>query len=311
MSSSLSFVRTPDDRFANLPGYSFAPHYVQVEGLRMHYLDEGPRDGAVVLLLHGEPSWSYLYRKMIPLLVAAGHRVIAPDLIGFGRSDKLVSQHDYSANFHIRTVSALIGALDIHNITLFCQDWGGLIGLRIAADHESRFRGIVAANTMLPGFPLRHPDLAHRFGRINLLRTSVGFGAWYLFSQINPFWKAGQVLQLGTYHKLPADVQAAYDAPYPSRKYMAGAKVFPRLVMTEMTENKRIWKKLLRWNKPFLCAFGTKDPIMSPLVLLFQLLIPGAADQPHQDIDEAGHFLQEDQSEKLAQVINQFILDNP
>jgi len=297
---SAKVLRTPDSRFENLPGYAFSPHYHQLGELRMHYLDEGPRNGDVVLLLHGEPSWSFLYRKMITPLTEAGHRVIAPDLIGFGRSDKLPYQHQYSARFHLNNLCELLGALDIHNITLVCQDWGGLLGLRLAADHDYRFRAIVAANTMLPGFPLGHPNLKQRFGRRNLAATGIGFGAWFLFSQVNPFWRASQVLQLGTVSKLPDEVRAAYDAPYPDRRYMAAARVFPRLVMTEMTENKKAWRKLLRWEKPFLCAFSDKDPIMSPLAMLFPLLIPGAAEQPHTTIEQAGHFLQEDQGETLA-----------
>lgn len=300
-------LRTPDECFANLDDFPFEPNYLEIDGLRMHYVDEGPRDGAIVLLLHGEPSWSYLYRKMIPPLVKAGHRVIAPDLIGFGRSDKLIHQRDYSASFHIHMIGSLIGALDIHNITLFCQDWGGLIGLRIAMEHQSRFRGIVAGNTMLPGFPLRHPNLVQRFGKSNLWATSVGFGAWFLFSQINPFWRAGQILQLGTTTKLSPAVVAAYNAPFPSRRYMAGARIFPRLVFTEMDENKKTWKKLLSWEKPFLCAFSDRDPIMSPLSLIFQLLVPGAADQPHCTIKRGGHFLQEDQGSELASVVEGFI----
>ncbi len=296
-------LRTDDARFNNLPDYPFAPHYHNVADVRMHYLDEGPRDGDVVLLLHGEPSWSYLYRKMIPPLVAAGCRVIAPDLIGFGRSDKLPHQHQYSAQYHLDSLCALLGALDIHDITLVCQDWGGLLGLRLAADHGYRFRAIVAANTMLPGFPLGHPNLKQRFGRRNLAATGIGFGAWFLFSQLNPFWRASQVLQLGTTGKLSPAVCAAYDAPFPNRSFMAAARIFPRLVMTEMTENKKAWKKLLKWEKPFLCAFSDKDPIMSPLAMLFPLLIPGAADQPHCTIEGAGHFLQEDRGEELAQQV--------
>lgn len=307
MTAKHGVLRTPDECFANLPDYPFAPNYLDIDHVRMHYLDEGPRQGDVVLLLHGEPSWSFLYRKMIPLLVSAGCRVIAPDLIGFGRSDKLAQQRDYSAQYHLDTLCALLGALDIHDITLVCQDWGGLLGLRLAATHGYRFRAIVAANTMLPGFPLQHTNLNQRFGPRNLLATGIGFGAWFLFSQLNPFWRAGQVLQLGTATKLSAKVRAAYDAPYPNRHYMAAARIFPRLVMTEMDENKKAWKQLLEWDKPFLCAFSDKDPIMSPLALIFQLLIPGAADQPHCTIGGAGHFLQEDKGEELAAVVSEFV----
>jgi haloalkane dehalogenase len=304
-------LRTPDERFQNLPGFDFAPHYAMVpdnEGgeLRLHYLDEGPRDAPVVLMLHGEPTWCYLYRKMIPVVVAAGYRVIAPDLIGFGRSDKPTQYSDYSHPSHVRWVGALLNQLGLRNMTLVCQDWGGLIGLRLAATQPDLFAGIVAANTMLPGFPLRHPALKSAFGPLRQLRTTLGFGSWFLFSQLHPSWTAGFVVGMGTARKLSPEVKAAYDAPFPSQDYMAGARVFPRLVPSDRKNNKAAWKQLMQWQKPFLCAFSDKDPIMSAMADVFPALIPGAAGQPHTTIVRGGHFLQEDAGEDLAAVVVQF-----
>lgn len=300
-------LRTPDERFRNLPGFDFPPHYAMVpdfEGgeLRLHYLDEGPRDAPVVLMLHGEPSWCYLYRKMIPLVVAAGYRVIAPDLIGFGRSDKPTRQSDYSHQGHVRWIGTLLTQLGLRDMVLVCQDWGGLVGLRLAAAQPDLFAGILAANTMLPGFPLSHPALGAVFGRWQRLRATLGFGSWFAFSQLHPAWRAGFVLRMGTARKLPRDVQAAYDAPFPSQAYMAGARVFPRLVPSDMGANKAAWKQLRQWQKPFLCAFSDKDPIMSAMADVFPALIPGAQGQPHTTIARAGHFLQEDAGEDLARV---------
>lgn len=304
-------LRTPDERFQNLPGFSFLPHYAMVpdnEGgeLRMHYLDEGPREAPVVLMLHGEPTWCYLYRKMIPIVVAAGYRVIAPDLIGFGRSDKPVQQSDYSFPSHVRWVGALLNQLGVRNMTLVCQDWGGLIGLRLAAMQPELFAGILAANTMLPGFPIRHPDLKDAFGPIRKLRTTIGFGSWFLFSQLHPSWHAGFVVTMGTARKLPPEVKAAYDAPFPTQEYMAGARVFPRLVPSDRKNNKAAWLQLLQWQKPFLCAFSDKDPVMSAMAEVFPALIPGAKGQPHTTIAQGGHFLQEDAGEDLAAVTVKF-----
>lgn len=304
-------LRTPDERFQNLPGYDFVPHYAMVpdnEGgeLRMHYVDEGPRDAPVVLMLHGEPTWCYLYRKMIPVVVQAGYRVIAPDLIGFGRSDKPARQSDYSHPSHVRWVGALLNQLGLRDMLLVCQDWGGLIGLRLAATQPALFAGILAANTMLPGFPLRHPALKEAFGTGRKLRTTLGFGGWYLFSQLHPAWTAGFVVNLGTARKMAPAVKAAYDAPFPTQEYMAGARVFPRLVPSDRKHNKAAWKQLMQWDKPFLCAFSDRDPIMSAMADIFPALIPGARGQAHTTIAQGGHFLQEDAGEDLAAVTVRF-----
>ena len=211
----MEILRTPDERFRQLPGYPFAPRYLDVGGLRMHYVDEGPRDSAPVLLLHGEPSWSYLYRKMIPVLTAAGHRAVAPDLVGFGRSDKPVRREDYTYQRHVDWTRGVIEQLDLRGITLVCQDWGGLIGLRLAAEHDDRFARIVAANTFLPTGDMPPGD---------------AFLAWRKFSQETPEFPVGRIVQGGCVTSLAPEVVAAYDAPFPDDRYKAGARQFPALV---------------------------------------------------------------------------------
>ncbi len=290
-------LRTPDERFANLPGYRFSPHYVDVAGLRLHYVDEGPRTAAPVLMLHGEPSWSYLYRKMIPILVAAGQRAVAPDLIGFGRSDKPLRREDYTYQRHVDWIRGLMEALDLRQITLVCQDWGGLIGLRLAAEHEERFARIVAANTFLPTGDVQPGD---------------AFKAWQRYSQEAPEFHVGGIVRGGCVTDLAADVVAAYDAPFPDDRYKAGARQFPMLVPTSPNDpasaaNRQAWGVLSRWQKPFLTAFSDSDPITRGADRLLQQGIPGALDQPHTTITGAGHFLQEDQGEALARVVVDFV----
>jgi haloalkane dehalogenase len=297
-------LRTPDDRFTNLPGYPFQPHYADVAAgdgsgkLRMHYVDEGPRDAAPVLLLHGEPSWSFLYRKMIPPLVAAGHRCIAPDLVGFGKSDKPVERSDYTYARHVEWLRELLfDHLDLRRITLFCQDWGGLLGLRLLAEHEPRFDRVVAANTFLPtgDTPL-----------------GPGFDAWRDFSQKIPVFATGRIIQGATVTTLPDDVVAAYDAPYPDESYKAGARQFPTLVPATPDNpaseaNRAAWKVLSKWPKPFLTAFSDSDPVTVGGDKRFQEMVAGCAGQPHTTIKGGGHFLQEDCGEELARVTNDFI----
>ncbi len=293
----MDVLRTPDERFDNLPGYSFEPHYVDVDGLRMHYVDEGPRDAAPVLLLHGEPSWSYLYRKMIPVIVEAGNRAIAPDLIGFGRSDKLANREDYSYQAYVDWTASFVEQLDLREITLVAQDWGGLIGLRIATEHSDRFARIVAANTMLPTGD-QPPGEA--------------FLRWQKFSQTAPEFDVGRILQGATVTTLPDDVVAAYDAPFPDDTYKAAARQFPVLVPTSPDDpaaaaNRRAWEVLEQWEKPFLTAFSDSDPIMRGGDRIFQSRVPGTKGQPHTTITGAGHFLQEDKGEELARVVADFI----
>jgi haloalkane dehalogenase len=293
----MEILRTPDERFADLPGYPFEPHYVEVGGLRIHYVDEGPPDADPVLLLHGEPSWSYLYRKMVPVLTAAGHRVVAPDLVGFGRSDKPAQRDDYTYQRHVDWTMGFLEALDLRRITLFGHDWGGLIGLRLAAEHEERFARIVAANTMLPTGD-RPPGEA--------------FLRWQHFSQTSPAFDIGRVVQGATVTELLPEVVAAYDAPFPDDSYKAGARQFPALVPTAPDDpaapaNRKAWEVLRRWQKPFLTAFSDSDPVTRGGDRFFQREVPGAQGQAHTTIVGAGHFLQEDKGEELAAVVSEFI----
>ena len=302
----MEFLRTPDERFTNLPGYDFSPNYLQVDDceggeLRVHYLDEGPADADPVLLLHGEPSWSFLYRKMIPVLTAAGQRVIAPDLVGFGRSDKPSQRGDYTYQRHVDWMQSLLDQLQLNNITLVCQDWGGLIGLRLVADNPERFARAVAANTMLPS------------GDQNL---GEAFIKWRTFSQEVAQFPVAAIIDGSTTTELSADVLRAYDAPFPEESYKEGARQFPLLVPATPEDpaagpNRAAWKVLSQWQRPFLTAFSDSDPITAGGDALLQKRIPGCRGQAHTTIENGGHFLQEDQGEKLAQVVVAFIRANP
>lgn len=268
-----------------------------MDGLRLHYIDEGPPDADPVLLLHGEPSWSYLYRKMVPILTDAGHRAVAPDFVGFGRSDKPALREDYTYQRQVDWTRGFMEALDLRNITLFGQDWGGLIGLRLAAEHEERFARIVAANTMLPTGD-QPPGEA--------------FLRWQRFSQTSPAFDIGRLIQGGTVTELSAEVVAAYDAPFPDDSFKAGARQFPALVPTAPDDpaapaNRKAWEVLSGWQKPFLTAFSDSDPITRGGDRIFQREVPGTQGQAHTTIVGAGHFLQEDKGEELAAVVNEFI----
>ncbi len=292
----MDVLRTPDDRFHNLSGYPFVPQYVDVDGVRIHYVDEGPPEAAPILLLHGEPSWSYLYRKMIPALVAAGHRCIAPDLVGFGRSDKPTARADYTYQRHVDWMRVVIDALALRGITLVCQDWGGLIGLRLVAEHPDRFARVVAANTFLP---------------TGDVPPGAAFLRWREYSQTTPRFHVGGIVRGGCATELPADVIAAYDAPFPDDRYTAGARQFPLLVPSTPDDpasaaNRAAWEVLRRWTKPFLTAFSDLDPVTQGADQVLQREIPGAHGQPHTTIKGAGHFLQEDKGEELAAVVDSF-----
>ncbi|MCT7658299.1 haloalkane dehalogenase [Mycobacterium deserti] len=290
----MDVLRTPDDRFENLAGYPFAPNYADVAAcntrpLRMHYVDEGPRDGTPVVLLHGEPTWSYLYRTMIPPLAEGGRRVLAPDLIGFGRSDKPSRIEDYSYQRHVEWVVSWFENLDLTDVTLFVQDWGSLIGLRIAAEQPHLVGRIVVANGGLPAGQ-GQPNLAFR--------------AWRAFARYTPVFPAGRIVSFGTVTDVPADVRAGYDAPFPHRRFQAGARAFPLLVPTSPDDpaapaNRAAWDALGRWEKPFLCVFGAKDPILGKYDRMLIDHIPGAAGQPHDRIN-GSHFVQEDCGPDLA-----------
>jgi haloalkane dehalogenase len=301
-------LRTPDDRFASLPGYDFRPNDVDVpagdgsgDTLRVHYVDEGARDGAVVLLLHGEPSWSYLYRHMIPVLVDAGLRCVAPDLVGFGRSDKPASRTDYTYARHVEWMRAALlepsTGLGLDGITMVGQDWGGLIGLRLVAEHPDRFARVVAANTFLPTGD-RDPGAA--------------FLAWQQFSQDTPQLPVGRIVAGGCTSSPSDDVIAAYDAPFPDESYKEGARQFPVLVPTRpddpaSADNRRAWETLVKFEKPFLCAFSDSDPITGGADRHLKQMIPGTQGQPHTTIEGAGHFLQEDAGPQLARVVADFV----
>lgn len=290
-------LRTPDARFDNLPGYDFAPNYVDIAGLRMHYVDEGPSDGAIVLLLHGEPSWSYLYRHMIPPLCNAGFRTIAPDLIGFGRSDKPSRKSDYTYSGHVAWMTGFVKALELTDMTLFCQDWGSLIGLRVAAENEHRFKRVALGNGGLPTGDQEMPP---------------AFKKWQAFARFSPVFPIGKLIQKATVTDLANNVVRAYDAPFPSAKYKAGARAFPMLVPTTPDDpasdaNRAAWKFFKTWEKPFLTTFSNRDPITRGGEMIWQKNVPGAANCAHVKIENAGHFLQEDKGPELADALIQFI----
>jgi haloalkane dehalogenase len=295
----MEILRTPDEFFRELPGYPFAPRYVPVDpdhDLRVHYVDEGVRDGWPILMLHGEPSWSYLYRHMIPIFVEAGYRAIAPDLIGFGRSDKPAARADYTYQRHVDWMERFLLALDLREVTLVCQDWGGLIGLRLVAAHPERFARVIAANTFLPTGEEAIPEAFH---------------AWRKLSQDAPRFLSSRVIQMGTRRELSEPVLDAYDAPFPDESYLAGAREFPMLVPTSPDDpasepNRRAWEALRRFERPFLTAFSDGDPITRGADLLLREAIPGAAGRDHVTLAGAGHFLQEDRGPELAQVVLAF-----
>jgi haloalkane dehalogenase len=295
----MDILRTPDERFADLDGWPYAPSYLDVSAgdgpaLRMHYVDEGPSHAAPVLLLHGEPSWGYLYRTMIPPLVERGHRVIVPDLIGFGRSDKPDERDFYTYARHVAWVGDLIDQLDLTGITFFGQDWGGLVGLRVIAEKPDRFAAIVVGNT---GLPTGEQDLGE------------GFKAWRTFSQETPEFPIGNIVNGGSNGKLSPEAIAAYDAPFPSEEYKAGARQFPTLVPASPDDpaapaQQAAWEVLTKWEKPFVTAFSDGDPITRGGDKPFRDMIPGAAGQPHRTIEGPAHFLQEEAGPELAEIIH-------
>ena len=293
----MKILRTPDQRFQNLSDYEFEPHYVDIDEMRMHYVDEGPADAPPVLLMHGEPSWSYLYRHMIPPIASAGLRAIAPDLIGFGKSDKPAAQSDYSYEMHVAWMLEFLERVNLKNITLVCQDWGSLIGLRLAAENGDRFDRIVLANGGLPTGDQVMPRV---------------FRIWRAFARFSPWFPIGRIVQSGTVSTLRPDVIAAYDAPFPNSTYKAGARAFPKLVPTTPDDpaasaNRAAWEVFSKWQKPFLTAFSNRDPITRGADQAFLELVPGAKDQPHTTIRNAGHFLQEDKGPELAKVVIDFV----
>jgi len=299
----MQVLRTRDDRFANLPDFPFAPTYtniVDADGtkLQIHSVDEGPIEVPPILLMHGEPSWSFLYRRIIGALAAKEYRVVAPDLMGFGRSDKPSAQTDYTYERHVKWMSDWLTTKALNNITLFCQDWGGLIGLRLVAAYPNRFKRVIVANTGLP------------VGE----GASKGFDRWLQFSQNVPVLPIGEILNMGSKRELSAAEKAAYEAPFPDETYKAGARRFPALVPItpqheSVAENKDAWKVLEAFDKPFLTAFSDGDPITKGGEKVFQARVPGARGQPHVTL-HGGHFLQEDCSEEIADLVDRFIRSN-
>ena len=292
----MKVLRTPDAAFAGIDDFPFAPHYLEITDpddgtkLRVHYLDEGPRDAPVVLMMHGEPSWCYLYRKMIAPVVAAGFRVVAPDLIGFGKSDKPTKKTDYSYARHVGWMRQWIEALDLSNMTLACQDWGSLIGLRLVAEMPDRFAGVVLSNGGLPegGSPPR------------------AFAIWRAFSKWSPVFPIGRIVNAGAKRALsPAEI-AAYDAPFPDSSYKAGARIFPSFVPFEnnvaVPDQKRAWQQFEQWDKPFLCCFSDGDPVTRGGEARFIGRVPGTKGQPHCTL-KGGHFIQENDPQGFVEAI--------
>jgi haloalkane dehalogenase len=298
----MNILRTPDEHFTNLPDYPFEPNYLMVPGpegtqLRIHYVDEGPGDADPVLLMHGEPSWSYLYRKMIPIITKAGHRAVAPDLVGFGRSDKPAEKEDYTYQRHVDWMQAWLDQMDITNITLVCQDWGGTIGLRLVAANPDRFARVVVANTGLPTGDHPMPD---------------AFLNWRKFSIEAPDFDAGALIAMGSRKPVLDETMAAYNAPFPDDTYKAGARIFPSLVPIAPDDphprpTAEPGKCSAILIKPFLTAFSDGDPFTRGGENIFQKQVPGAKGQPHTTIKGGGHFLQEDCGEELAEVVVNFI----
>lgn len=345
----VEYVRTPEACFAHLADFSYQFKSVEIDGLRQAYIDEGPKDAEPILLLHGQPSWSYLYRKMIPILLNAGYRVIAMDHVGLGYSDKPTDIAYYTYLGHIERLEKFIGALNLQDITLFGQDWGSLIGLHVAGDHPDWFARIVIGNGTLPTLPGRagapeqppvsdpyteDPDIPDlRSGTpAQMLSASAepnaeqrrvaaayaelglsGFSAWQYYSLRSPRFQPSKILEAATYYDLPPSVEAAYDAPYPSRIYMAGIRVFPSLTIQLGGTNDEAWAGLISYTKPFLTIFGVRDNVLGSEANQSRLIdnIPGAQGQPHARLEAAGHFLQDDQGADIARRVVEFMAATP
>ncbi len=296
-STGTTFLRTPDERFAGITDFPYEPHYVDIDGLRMAFIDEGPAGAPTLLLLHGEPTWSYLYRRMIPGLLEAGYRIVAPDLIGFGRSDKPTERSAYTYAGHVAWLSAFVASQGLGDLTLFCQDWGGLLGLRVAAEHPDWFSRLIISNTALPdGSPM-----------------SDGFMMWQQASQMMPVMDCGGLLQRATLaHELSDAEVEAYRAPFPDESYMAGARQFPLLVPTSPDDpavpaNRAAWAVLEAWTGPVLTLWAPDDIVLGAGQAEFLARIPGTAGQPHQTFSPAGHFLQDDVGPELTRAIVDWI----
>ncbi|MCH8907208.1 MAG: alpha/beta fold hydrolase [Candidatus Heimdallarchaeota archaeon] len=313
-----TILRTPDERFTDLPDYPFEPNYVTINGLRIHYVDEGPKDGKQILLLHGEPTWSYLYRKMIPPLAEKGYRVIAPDLVGFGKTDKFALRKDHTYDLHVEVMTKFVEALNLAEINLFIHDWGGLIGLRVVHNLSDKFITIMAANT---GFP-RAKGFKGLFGHMVFKRKIKQIGKvtaeelwdnptflrWVAFSQTVEIFDIGELLQRASETELSKEELAAYDAPFPDESYKEGPRAMTMLTTSQLRLNKKVWDTTFKtWNKQFMTAFSDKDPITRGGERTFKRDIPGARDINHPIIMNAGHFLQEDKPIELFELLTNFI----
>ncbi len=314
-------IQTPDERFADLPDYPFAPNYLEVEGYRIHYVDEGPRDGQTILLLHGQPSWSYLYRHMIPPLVEQGYRVIAPDLVGFGKSDKPLRQKDHNYQMHVDLMTTFVQELGLQDTTLFAQDWGGLIGLRVVANDPDRFARIMISNTGLPaagglrgliGYPMikfavwreGKPDQVADNGEFRFTR-------WIAWAMHSENFDLPALFQSATNRTLSEAELAGYAAPFPDEQYKAAIRVFPYLVPSQLRQNQKVMDEFYaKWDKPFLTAFGDSDPVTAGGDKIWQETVPGAQGQPHTTIEGGNHFIQEDKPEELVAQLVAFIEAN-
>ena len=315
-------VRTPDARFENLPDYDFAPHYQDSLGYRIHYVDEGPAQAPVILLLHGQPSWSYLYRHMIKPLQAAGFRVIAPDLVGFGKSDKPVEQDAYSYQMHVDVMTEFVKQLDLTNISYFGQDWGGLIGLRIVAEEPDRFDRIMISNTGLPaakgigawiGYPLFRLAV-WQHGDVQSPSTDgedFSFTRWVAYARTVESFDYQGLFQASTTRELSDAELDAYAAPFPTVEHQAGAQIFPYLVPSQLSKNQQVMDEFYaNWEKPFMTAFGDSDPVTAGGEAIWQTTVPGAANVKHVTVKNAAHFIQEDQSETLVKLLLAFISEH-
>ena len=321
---SPGILRTPDERFKNLKDYPFKENYITIEDTRIHYLDEGPKNGEIIYLLHGEPAWSYLFRKMIPILVDAGYRVIAPDMVGFGKSDKYISVEDYTHQMHVDKMTQLIVELDLQNITAHVHDWGGLVGLRVVAEEPDRFSRIISSNTSLIATGRGLLNDIFSFIAYPLFKFAIwfqgpatweefiggnGFTGWIRYSKSTDNIDVGGIMQiLGT---VSAEERVAYEAPYPNATYKAGAQIFPYLIPSELRKNEKAYRDVFEnWDKPFLIANSDNDPVTSNNPRLVEMLkrVPTAKEII---IKGPGHFIQEEAGPEYAQLIIDFINGNP
>jgi len=314
-------IQTPDERFADLVDYPFSPNYAEIDGYRIHYVDEGPKDGELILLLHGQPSWSYLYRHMIPPLVAEGYRVVAPDLVGFGKSDKPLKQDDHNYQMHVDLMTSFVREIGVENATLFAQDWGGLIGLRIVAEDPDRFARIMISNTGLPaagglrgwiGYPMIQFQV-WREGKPDTIGDdgAFRFTRWIAWARHSENFDLPTLFQGATSRTLSDAELAGYEAPFPDERYKAAIRIFPYLVPSQLRQNQYVMDEFYaHWDKPFLTAFGDSDPVTAGGDILWQETVPGASGQAHTTLKDGSHFIQEDKPEELVSLLVAFIQNN-